>query len=251
MIYLPKSKKNKHPRPRLIHKGHAAVKNSRYVLAAIALLAVLLVLTLAGKNTAQVSSATTQPANSIQATPVHFSIPANNKPGNSSRLNITYNILNDEDYANHGYWAIGNYTKHINATFIGKGTYLAEITLSGSWRTVKGAKSPNAGVPEPANGSGTFNSIYYVLVPGRLNNSNMLSGFIGTFNLNGSIGRILNQTQPRYSFNWTSAYFGTANEYINLVSENTIFVYQNQTLIQDYNYSRNNGTVVSYGDIIT
>lgn len=160
-------------------------------------------------------------------------------------------MLNDQNNANHGYWALGNYTKHIYATPAGNGTYFAIISLNGSWRTVKGVKSPNAGIPEPSNGTGTFSSVYYADVPGRLNTSNMLSGFIGTFNFNGTIGNIFNQTPPRTQLNWAAAYFSTSVEYINIISENTIFVYKNQTLIQDYNYSINNGSVVSYGDIIT
>ncbi len=248
---LPKQRKKRSNRAIRANKRRKSGKYAGDILVTIAVLVILLVLILLGGNSAQKGGPQAHGAGTVQTTAVQFSIPANNGTRNSSTLNITFKVINDQNNGNHGYWALGNYTKHIYATSVGNGTYLATITLNGSWRTVKGAKSPNAGVPEPSNGTGTFHSVYYALVPGRLNTSNMLLGFIGTFNFNGTVGNILNQTPPRDQLNWAAIYFSTSYEYINLLSENTSFVYKNQTLIQDYNYSKNNGAPVSYGDIIT
>ncbi len=163
-------------------------------------------------------------------------------------------MLNDENYGNYGYWAIGNYTKHISVTQMGNSTanhsYLAVVTFNGTWRTIKGLKSPNAGTTEQSNGTGTFTSTYTAMLSGKLNTSYMLSGFIGVFNLNGSVANLLNQTGPRDPFNWTTIYFGTNNDYMNILSENSVFIYKNESYIEAFNYSKN-GSILSYGDIVT
>ncbi len=172
---------------------------------------------------------------------------------NNVTLNITMKVINDQAMAvpfNY-YWALGNYTKHIVATPYENYSYLVTITSIGNWTTFKGLMDPRNTTSEPKNGSGTFIETYSLQVPGNLNLSRPTTGFIGTYNFNGSLQKILAGMPPSNIFNWPGAYFSTGFEYVNLINVNETFMYGNQTY--KYHYTNINGQIneTQTGDIIT
>lgn len=171
---------------------------------------------------------------SIQSTTAYnVSVPTAYNPANSTTLNISFNIINDTAAGRYGFWALGNYTENVYASYGGNLGYNAIVTFHGTWRSVKGARSPVTGALEPANGSGQFIDIYNAIIPGRLNDTLKLSGYVGTFNDGGTFKLILenqsNQTRPAV-FNWLGHYFGTSGDYVSFLNSNAVFMYDNQTM---------------------
>ena len=164
-------------------------------------------------------------------TTYQVSVPKSHNPSNATTLNITFNIINDTAEGGYGYWALGNYTENVNA-ILGNLGYNAIVTAHGTWRSIKGAPSPITGVKEPINGSGRFTEIYDAIIPGRLNDTLMLSGYVGTFNDGATFPFLLEnrsrQTRPAH-FNWPLLYFDTSAEYISILNSTTVFTYGNQT----------------------
>ena len=135
-------------------------------------------------------------------------------PSSTPSLNVTAEIANGELNGRYGYWALANYTRHIEAFRISNSTYLLIMHLNGSWETFKGARSPNNGTTEPANASGTFTIGYSAIEPYSLNTSTKLIGYLGRFNLNGTADDIMRDNyssqsgQAAGAFNWMDMYFG-------------------------------------------
>lgn len=187
---------------------------------------------------AATTSALASNSGSSVATPPITVIKAAN-PSSANTFSITFNITDDLASGTYGYWALGNYTRTVSASLDGNNTYYAIVTSRGTWRSIKGARSPITGVPEPINATGNFIGVYNAMIPGRLNTTLKLNGYVGTFNDSGTFADLLkNQSsQPGDSalntFNWEALYLNTTPEYMNLISSYTIFDYGNQTYVLD------------------
>lgn len=136
--------------------------------------------------------------------------------GSSLVLNITYNVTNDEDSGNAGYWALDNYNKTIQVWQAPDGTFYAVARYAGKWQTFAGAMSPGAGVPITKDASGTFEGGWV----GTFSATGFTSAFgnIGTYDFGGTKADILlgtygaGQTGPTTVFDWMSKYFtGVSN----------------------------------------
>jgi hypothetical protein len=154
------------------------------------------------------------------------------------RLNITFTVSNDEAAGNYGYWAILNYSKNVQAYSAANGTYNATIVSTGTWSTVKGARSPATGIIEPTNGTGRFFMVYHTtIVYAAPNASKKSEGVIGSYDFGGSASDLLrseyNQTGPRTPFNWVTSYFGnSAVLYVSGIYAR--FTYDNNTYLFNY-----------------
>ena len=231
--------RRKHRKVKSSNKGHAAGKPialGKKIVMATFIILLIIVLYYASSGTVPKFSPTT-------AVPKF----------NNVTLNITMKVVNDQALAvpfNY-YWALGNYTKNIVAKPDGNYSYLVTIKSIGNWTTFKGLMDPRNTTPEPKNGSGTFIETYSLQVPGNLNLSRPTTGFIGTYNFNGSLQNILAGMPPSNIFNWPGAYFSTGFEYVNLINVNETFTYGNQTYT--YHYTNTGGQIneTHSGDILT
>lgn len=175
-------------------------------------------------------------------------------PLNGSIANITFNVCNDEGYGSGGwYWSIGNYTKNVQIKSIGNNSYYVMVTFNGTWATVAGARSPNNGITEPANGSGTFHEVYYAQVPGQLNRSMTLNGFIGSFNFGGTTADLRKlygtQSGDPTPYLWSVPYLHTTPPYFKIIGANATFLYGNTAaMVSTINSSAG---MVDHGDVVT
>lgn len=168
-------------------------------------------------------------------------------------LNVTAEIANGELNGRYGYWALANYTRHIVAFRISNSSYLLVVHLNGSWETFKGARSPNNGITEPSGGSGTFTIGYSAIEPYSLNMSAKLSGYLGSFNLNGTANDIMRGNyssqlgQNDGAFNWMEIYFGHSVNPNVTDNYTATYVFEKQRYIQIFNSTG----VYELGDIVT
>lgn len=224
---------------------HPAMRTKAIVAAITISIAAIIILTYLDTQSNRTSQ---NPLSSIQLPGSSYTTIQQSGVTSNSTLNITFNIVNDESEGNNGYWALGNYTKHVYAVEVQDGNFNAIVTSYGTWRTVKGAPSPGNGTIEPANGSGTFTETYFAGIPGRLNYSRKLEGYVGAYNYNGTSLDLLSQSGPSYqNFNWPYLYFQTSGQYITLYKLNATFTYGNQT----YAVTCNIANCTSKGNIIT
>jgi hypothetical protein len=71
-------------------------------------------------------------------------------------MNVTYKVTNDEASGSVGFWALQNYTRHVQVWRLPDGSFSWESRYEGMWTTFAGALSPGAGVAQAVDGSGTF-----------------------------------------------------------------------------------------------
>ena len=178
----------------------------------------------------------------------------------SQALNITLKITNDEIVGRYGYWALANYTRTVKAypmlnpnSSNSNSAYFLMVDLNGTWRTFAGALSPDNGTLEPLNGSGAFYVKYDAIENYTLNKSAQLNGYVGEFNLNGTIkdilkGRYANQTGISPStFHWTVRYFNFSGSVNTTKSYVSAFTFGTQT----YGITINQTGTQTTGDIVT
>lgn len=172
-------------------------------------------------------------------------------------INITYKVINDEDYGwGSWYWAITNYNVHVQVWQLADGSYFAEKTYIGFFYVPKGALSPNVGTVEPKDGFGRLDSYYTVTFKGTLITDVQLKGFIGTKDFGGTIADILLGTSGSGApggFSWMGTYFSGITD-LKFLSD--VWTYRlcddptapTSSTIQTGVYS---GTPTIEGDIIT
>jgi hypothetical protein len=171
-------------------------------------------------------------------------------------LNITFVASNDEMVGCCGYWALANYTRTVKAyPILGSNStnaYFLIVSLNGTWNTFAGALSPNSGIKELHNGSGTFDIRYSAIEDYALNTSAQHNGYLGRYYFGGSArdimkGAYANQTGALHPFQWTSRYFGFIGA-MNITDNYTgTFTMRNQT----YSIIFNSTGEYSEGDIVT
>lgn len=137
-------------------------------------------------------------------------------PGYTQVINAVMTVRNDEDTGLIGYWALDNYTKHIQvwANPSGSQFYVAAF-YHGTWQTFAGAQSPDSGVTEVADGTGSISGGYVGTMTGAMLNSptEPTMGTVGIYNFGGTESDILlgsygnGQTGATNATDWLSFYF--------------------------------------------
>lgn len=124
-------------------------------------------------------------------------------------------VTNDEDSGNVGYWALDNYTKHVQVWENSAGTqFYVAGTYHGTWQTFSGASSPENGTTEPSNGKGSITGGYIGTLAGSMlaSPTEPTHGSVGTYDFGGTRSDILlgtygnGQTGPT-SVDWLGFYF--------------------------------------------
>jgi hypothetical protein len=242
--------KQKHSKSRSRKKG-VHRKNARIV-AITAVLVVLIALPLVLYNTPNTHS--NSQTNSSDNVGYQF-----NYTSYPMVLNITLNETNGEIPGKYGYWALENYTRRVRAWKSSNLTYIIAVNMTGTWATFTGALSPYKGTAELENGTGTFYVNYVSTVIGSLNNSRALSGYVGSFNLNGTENDITKGNYSRQNwptentFNWQDYYFGTNSVLATPRNYTSVYMYKNETYYIHF-YVNSTGSlqpVITYGDILT
>lgn len=139
--------------------------------------------------------------------------------GSKLLLNIELKVANDEDSGFHGYWALDNYDKKVQVWQVPDGSFYAVVGYEGKWQTFAGALSPQNGVPETSDASGTFEGGYNATFTGTFTpGGKKTNGFIGSFDFGGTKADILlgtygaGQTGPTTPYSYLGAYFtGVSN----------------------------------------
>ena len=135
-------------------------------------------------------------------------------PGHSVLvMNVTYKVTNDEASGNVGYWALCDYTRHVQVWRLPDGSFSWESRYEGRWMTFAGALSPGAGVAQAADGSGTFKGV----LNGTFTSDPYIPvcGYLGTHDFGGSEADILlgtcdDQTGATPSFSLDPYFAGAA-----------------------------------------
>lgn len=165
--------------------------------------------------------------------------------GSKLVLNITYKVVNDEDSGVVGYWALDNYTKHVQVWQEPDGSFYAVARYTGQWTTFATALSPQIGDTEGSDASGTFEGGYVATL--SAGSFTRAFGNLGTFDLGGTKADILlgtygnGQTGDATSFDWVSTYFPDSS--FKYVAWGWTYHYRNQTW--------NNFDYATTGDIVT
>jgi len=104
-------------------------------------------------------------------------------------MNVIYRVVNDEPTGNVGFWALQDYARHVQVWRLPDGSFDWESRFEGTWTTFAGALSPGAGVPQAANGWGTFEGV----LNGTFTSSPYLPvcGYLGTHDAGGTKPDIL------------------------------------------------------------
>jgi hypothetical protein len=135
------------------------------------------------------------------------------EPGNNKMvLNIVYQVTNDADSGFGGFWALDNYTKHIQAFDLGGGYFCVIAKYDGSFVTAAGP-SPAGGTGTVGAGvTGTMEGGYQGLISNATFNpgTKRTKGNVGSYDYgctvtNGSINATCGST-----FDWVAAYFSGA-----------------------------------------
>jgi len=134
-------------------------------------------------------------------------------------INATMHVINDEDSGLVGYWALDDYQKTMTV-WENSGTspaiFCALVQYIGEWHTFQGALSPQNGVAEPNDGSGSFSGGYVAIFTATFlanGSSEPLTGSIGNFNYGGTKADILlgsyagGQTGAPNKVDWSTFYF--------------------------------------------
>lgn len=168
-------------------------------------------------------------------------------------LDITLQVINDEDSGFFGYWALDSYTKEVRVWQVPAGTFYAEVRYEGKWKTFKNAASPGLGMTQERDDSGPMKGGYVATFAfaGAFNpGAQKIKGYIGKYDLGGTKTDILTgstaQTGPTTPFSVLTAYFPGYN---NFVYQSWGWTYTNESRDADqnwYNFDR-----ASIGDILT
>jgi len=104
-------------------------------------------------------------------------------------MNVTYKVINDEASGNVGFWALVDYTRHVQVWQLPGGTFSWESRFEGKWTTFAGALSPGDGLVQAADGSGKFEGV----LNGTFASSSYIPvrGHLGTHDAGGSEADIL------------------------------------------------------------
>ncbi len=180
---------------------------------------------------------------------------------------ITWTGVNSFDGGNVGWWALDCFTEHDQVYQASTGTYYFFATGSGTWTTYATALSPNKGAPEPKDGSGTYSYQEFTsFTATAFNPTYKTSGFVGTFNYEGTKAIVLLGTYSKQLAAWTGTipfdpianYFTYNTNTINEINGNFLgsytYVYQDSApwhseIMQEYIIG--NLPVVMVGDIVT
>ena len=178
-------------------------------------------------------------------------------------IDITYGFYNGEDGGNVGYWAMKDAIGHVQAWLEPNSSpysFYVIWTMDGVWWTFANALSPNAGVPELGDGSGTFTNWFVetftatTYTPGH--------GYVGTFNYQGTKQDILLGTYDvlvngqdtgiqlqagPVAFAWWNNYFTGIPEDTQVWTYVCVYRYKCQTCSQ---YDLGNGNSGTAGDIV-
>ena len=145
-------------------------------------------------------------------------------------VNVTMTIIADEDSGNKNYWALDNFTQSIAVWREPNGTYLNDTYFivgldQGTWQTFAGVGSPQRGLGEAFDGSGSMSGGFIATVNKGVTfaPTKALSGFLGSFNLGGTKSNILSNVAPNGTVSssslrfWTAFYFNsTVNAFDNI-----------------------------------
>lgn len=136
--------------------------------------------------------------------------------GYTEVINAEMTVTNDEDSGFVGYWALDDYTKHLQVweSSTGDKFYVA-VMYQGTWQTFAGALSPGTGVPEPSAGTGSIKGGYIATLSGPMlaNPTAPTHGTVGTYNFAGTESDVLlgtygkGQTGATAAVDWLSFYF--------------------------------------------
>ena len=152
--------------------------------------------------------------------------------GAKLRINIVYNVRNDEDSGNVGYWALDSYLKTVQVWMTPSNGCYAIATYVGQWQTVAGAKSPGAGAKEGRDASGVFLGGYIATF--TCTSCTPTKGYVGSFDFGGTRADILKgtygngQTGAPHPFDYLATYF-TGVSGFTYVNWGWTYFYRNQT----------------------
>jgi hypothetical protein len=168
-------------------------------------------------------------------------------------MNVTYKVTNDEASGNVGFWALQDYTRHVQVWRLPDGSFSWESRYEGRWTTFAGALSPGAGVSQAANGwgrfdgvlNGTFTSSSYIPVRGYLGThdsggtkTDILLGTYGAGQTGAPIGWSPGDTYfPGAAVDGWSSWVTTAFSFI--------YRYKHQTFVWDGSTGTGTGEIVT------
>jgi len=183
---------------------------------------------------------------------------------------ITWNGVNSYDGGNVGWWALITFAEHDQIYSSPSGTYYFFATGTGTWTTYAGALSPNQGVVEPRDGSGTYSYVECTtFTASAFSPSYPTTGFVGTFNYGGTQAIVVLGTYAKQlaavsssiPFDPIANYFIYNTNTVNQINSNFFgsYAYEyNCHAMYDYNschamyeYIFGNQPVVTIGDIVT
>jgi hypothetical protein len=136
--------------------------------------------------------------------------------GYTEVINVEMTVANDEDSGFIGYWALDDYTKHIQVWEGPKGEdFYVAVMYQGTWQTFAGARSPENGTTEPSDGTGSIKGGYIATMTGPMLTSlaEPTQGTIGSYDYGGTQADILlgsygnGQVGPPHVVDWQSFYF--------------------------------------------
>jgi hypothetical protein len=200
----------------------------------VVVVAVAAVITLSCAGTAQAARSHATPA---CATPG----PAWTVPRGAHLVeDIIFRLRNGEDAGNVGYWALDNSIVQVRVWRVPDGTFYALFQVTdGRWTTYVGAFSPVVGVPEQAQGSGTYGGWWTVTFSGAVIPGQKMFGYLGTIDFGGtpydiSLGTYAApQTGNTNSWDPIASYFTSPNNFNDetLLQMWEVYRYKCQTLI--------------------
>lgn len=171
---------------------------------------------------------------------------AGNVPaGSQVVVDVTMDVTNDEDSGLVGYWALSSYTKEVQVWQVPDGTFYAVVRYTGKWTAFQGGLSPELGVLQSADGSGTFHGGYVATFTAT--GFTPAFGYLGSFDFGGTKADVLlgtygaGQTGSTPSFSWLSTYFGGVDAF-NQGEWGWTYNYRGQTW--------NNFSYATTGDIV-
>lgn len=171
-------------------------------------------------------------------------------PGSVLVENLTFKLINGEDFGTVGYWALDNSSARVSVWQVPDGTFWALFKVTdGRWTTFAGAFSPNAGVPEEAQGSGTYGGWWTVTFSGEVIPGQKMFGYAGVIDGGGTASDIALGTYDLQT--------GTTNPWDPIASYFTSSSgFSDETLQQMWEWYRYNGQTLVYtalsttGDIV-
>jgi hypothetical protein len=104
-------------------------------------------------------------------------------------MNVIYKVTNDEATGNVGFWALQDYSRHVQVWRLADGSFDWQSRFEGRWTTFAGALSPGAGVAQAVDGWGRFEGV----LNGTFTSSSYkpVCGYLGTHDAGGTEADIL------------------------------------------------------------